>query len=104
MKEEQPSGVLASDDPRNSAMEQANSDNGSKTLNQSDEEKSTVHVFNEQTNYVRSRTIITIFLACATVDLVALMDQTTLAASLNIIGNALNSSNQTAWIASGYFM
>ncbi|KAI8291946.1 hypothetical protein K4K60_012205 [Colletotrichum sp. SAR11_57] len=104
MKEEQPSGVLASDDPRNSAMEQANSDNGSKTLNQSDEEKSTVHVFNEQTNYVRPRTIITIFLACATVDLVALMDQTTLAASLNIIGNALNSSNQTAWIASGYFM
>ncbi|KAE9579140.1 Efflux pump dotC [Colletotrichum fructicola] len=104
MKEEQPSGVLASDDPRNSAMEQANSDNGSKTLNQSDEEKSTVHVFNEQTNYVRPRTIITIFLACATVDLVALMDQTTLAASLNIIGNALNSSNQTAWIASGYFI
>ncbi|KAF0321815.1 MFS drug transporter [Colletotrichum asianum] len=104
MKEEQPSGVLASDDPRNSAMEQSNSDNGSKTLKQSDEEKSTVHVFNEQTNYVRPRTIITIFLACATVDLVALMDQTTLAASLNIIGNALNSSNQTAWIASGYFI
>ncbi|KAH0427679.1 MFS drug transporter [Colletotrichum camelliae] len=104
MKEEQPSGVLASDDPRDSAMEQSNSDNGSKTLNQSDEEKSTVHVFNEQTNYVRPRTIITIFLACATVDLVALMDQTTLAASLNIIGNALNSSNQTAWIASGYFI
>ncbi|KAI8261189.1 Efflux pump dotC [Colletotrichum sp. SAR 10_77] len=104
MKEEQPSGVLASDDPRNSAMEQSNSDNGSKTPNQSDEEKSTVHVFNEQTNYVRPRTIITIFLACATVDLVALMDQTTLAASLNIIGNALNSSNQTAWIASGYFI
>ncbi|KAF4924794.1 Efflux pump dotC [Colletotrichum viniferum] len=105
MKEEQPSGVLASDDPRNSAMEQYNSDNGSKTLNQSDEEKSTeLYVFNEQTNYVQPRTIITIFLACATVDLVALMDQTTLAASLNIIGNALNSSNQTAWIASGYFI
>ncbi|KAJ4998005.1 hypothetical protein K4K48_006034 [Colletotrichum sp. SAR 10_66] len=103
MKEEQPSRVLASDDPRNSAMEQSNSDNGSKMLNQSDEEKSTVHVFNEQTNYVRPRTIITIFLACATVDLVALMDQTTLAASLNIIGNALNSSNQTAWIAMHIF-
>ncbi|EQB45848.1 hypothetical protein CGLO_15215 [Colletotrichum gloeosporioides Cg-14] len=104
MKEEQPSRVLASENPRNSAMEQSNSDSGSKTLNQSDEEKTTVHVFNEQTNYVRPRTIITIFLACATVDLVALMDQTTLAASLNIIGNALNSSNQTAWIASGYFI
>ncbi|GJC87788.1 vacuolar basic amino acid transporter 1 [Colletotrichum liriopes] len=32
------------------------------------------------------------------------MDQTTLAASLNIIGNSLNASNQTAWIASGYFI
>ncbi|KAL2882156.1 hypothetical protein SGCOL_002421 [Colletotrichum sp. CLE4] len=71
--------------------------------NVSEDEKPT-HEFNEQTNYVRPRTIITIFLACASVDLVALMDQTTLAASLNIIGNSLNASNQTAWIASGYFI
>ncbi|KXH68677.1 multidrug resistance protein fnx1 [Colletotrichum salicis] len=69
----------------------------------SEDEKPT-HEFNEQTNYVRPRTIITIFLACASVDLVALMDQTTLAASLNIIGNSLNARNQTAWIASGYFI
>ncbi|GKT84236.1 MFS drug transporter [Colletotrichum tofieldiae] len=76
---------------------------GSERVNSSGDEKST-HEFNEQTNYVRPRTIITIFLACASVDLVALMDQTTLAASLNIIGNSLNASNQTAWIASGYFI
>ncbi|GJC93067.1 multidrug resistance protein fnx1 [Colletotrichum higginsianum] len=76
---------------------------GSEAVNSSEDEKST-HGFNEQTNYVRPRTIVTIFLACASVDLVALMDQTTLAASLNIIGNALNASNQTAWIASGYFI
>lgn len=45
-----------------------------------------------------------IFLACASVDLLALMDQTTLATSLTIIGNALNASNQTSWIAGGYFV
>lgn len=32
------------------------------------------------------------------------MDQTTLAASLYIIGNALGSTDQVSWIASGYFM
>ncbi|KAL4862820.1 hypothetical protein BDV12DRAFT_206967 [Aspergillus spectabilis] len=64
----------------------------------------THHVFNEQTNYVPTSTIITIFLACSTVDLIALMDQTTLAASLSIIGNALNASDKAAWISGGYFV
>ncbi|KAK2873628.1 hypothetical protein FQN49_002217 [Arthroderma sp. PD_2] len=62
------------------------------------------HIFNEQTNYVSTRKIITIFLACASVDLVALMDQTTLAASLSIIGNDLNAGNQTSWISGGFFL
>ncbi|KAI1463433.1 MFS general substrate transporter [Daldinia caldariorum] len=62
------------------------------------------HVFNEQTNYVPKRTIIMIFLACASVDLLALMDQTTLAASLYIIAGALKSTDQASWIASGYFI
>ncbi|OTB02574.1 hypothetical protein M426DRAFT_61878 [Hypoxylon sp. CI-4A] len=62
------------------------------------------HVFNEQTNYVPKKTIITIFLACASVDLLALMDQTTLAASLYIIADSLKSSDQASWIASGYFI
>ncbi|KAJ5754780.1 hypothetical protein N7533_004323 [Penicillium manginii] len=61
-------------------------------------------LFNEQTNYVPKRTIITIFLACSTVDLLALMDQTTLAASLSIIGNSLVASDQTSWISGGYFV
>ncbi|KAJ5397758.1 hypothetical protein N7509_005871 [Penicillium cosmopolitanum] len=61
-------------------------------------------LFNEQTNYVPKRTIITIFLACSTVDLLALMDQTTLAASLSIIGNSLGASDQTSWISGGYFV
>ncbi|KAI0160049.1 MFS general substrate transporter [Hypoxylon sp. FL1284] len=66
--------------------------------------KPDTHVFNEQTNYVPKRTIVMIFLACASVDLLALMDQTTLAASLYIIADALRSSNQASWIASGYFI
>ncbi|PHH62158.1 hypothetical protein CDD81_7532 [Ophiocordyceps australis] len=70
----------------------------------SNSEKSKVHHFNEQTNYVPKRTIITIFLACASVDLVALMDQTTLATSLYIIGNSLGSTNQVSWIANGFFI
>lgn len=32
------------------------------------------------------------------------MDQTTLAASLSIIGNALNASDKTSWISGGYFV
>ncbi|PGH00995.1 hypothetical protein AJ79_08059 [Helicocarpus griseus UAMH5409] len=70
----------------------------------SDAEKGSPHVFNEQTNFVPKRTIITIFLACASVDLLALMDQTTLAASLSIISNDLAAGDQTSWIASGYFV
>ncbi|KYK60052.1 MFS general substrate transporter [Drechmeria coniospora] len=70
----------------------------------SDSDGGKVHEFNEQTNYVPKRTIITIFLACASVDLLSLMDQTTLAASVYIIGRALGSTDQVSWIASGYFI
>ncbi|KAF2845032.1 carbohydrate-binding module family 13 protein [Plenodomus tracheiphilus IPT5] len=60
--------------------------------------------FNEQTNYVPVKTIIMIFLACATVDLLALMDQTTLAASLTIISKDLDASSESAWVAGAYFL
>jgi len=76
--------------------------------------------FNEQTHYVPVKTIITvsypsaqsahadillqIFLACASVDLLALMDQTTLAASLTIITKDLGASSESAWIAGAYFL
>ncbi|GAP93408.1 putative tetracycline efflux protein [Rosellinia necatrix] len=63
-----------------------------------------IHQFNEQTNYVPVKTIITIFLACASVDLIALIDQTTLAASLYIVADALGGGNQAAWIANGFFI
>ncbi|KAK1466427.1 MFS drug transporter [Colletotrichum cuscutae] len=62
------------------------------------------HIFNEQTNYVSKVKVITIFLACASVDLVALMDQTTLAASLSIVGYYLHAGQQLSWLANGYFI
>ncbi|KAL5115631.1 hypothetical protein ACEQ8H_006518 [Pleosporales sp. CAS-2024a] len=60
--------------------------------------------FNEQTNYVPPKVIITIFLACASVDLLALMDQTTLGAALTIVSRSLNASSESAWIAGAYFL
>lgn len=84
-------------------------------------EKVTTPEFNEQTNYVPVRVIITvhfallvylgygyshgqIFLACASVDLLALMDQTTLAAALTIVSRDLNASSESSWIAGAYFL
>ena len=45
-----------------------------------------------------------IFLACASVDLLALMDQTTLAAALTIVSRDLNASSESSWIAGAYFL
>ncbi|KAJ4377313.1 hypothetical protein N0V83_000138 [Neocucurbitaria cava] len=53
-------------------------------------------IFNEQTDYI--------FLACASVDLLALMDQTTLAASLTIVSKSLAASSSSGWIAGAYFL
>ncbi|KAJ0120632.1 mfs drug transporter [Diaporthe amygdali] len=48
--------------------------------------------------------IITVFLACASVDFVALIDQTSLAASLSIVSSSLQAGTQASWIAGGYFI
>lgn len=45
-----------------------------------------------------------IFLACASIDFVALMDQTSLAGSLTMVGDALNAGSERAWIAGSYFV
>lgn len=72
--------------------------------NLSSADKKQPPVFNEQTNYVPVKRIITIFLACASVDLLALLDQTTLAASLAIVSRDLNASSESSWIAGAYFL
>ncbi|PIG80160.1 MFS drug transporter [Aspergillus arachidicola] len=88
----------------NSEKPPSSSDSSGTAVVETDGESKTPHVFNEQTNYVPKSTIITIFLACSTVDLIALMDQTTLASSLSIIGNALHASDKASWISGGYFV
>lgn len=45
-----------------------------------------------------------VFLACASVDFVALIDQTSLAASLSIVSSSLQAGTQASWIAGGYFI
>ncbi|KAF2141921.1 uncharacterized protein K452DRAFT_326518 [Aplosporella prunicola CBS 121167] len=71
------------------------------------EEKSDVEappVFNEQTKYLPRRRIIAVFLACASIDFTALLDQTSLAASLSIIGKSLGASDHSSWISGAYFV
>ncbi|TGZ80667.1 MFS drug transporter [Ascodesmis nigricans] len=75
------------------------------TKNESESSGSSTDVsFNEQTNYVPRRRIVMIFLTCASVDMVALIDQTTLAVALSIIGSALHAGRQASWIANAYFL
>lgn len=49
-------------------------------------------------------TLTQVFLACASVDFVALIDQTSLAASLSIVSSSLQAGTQASWIAGGYFI
>ncbi|KAF4624028.1 hypothetical protein G7Y89_g14147 [Cudoniella acicularis] len=60
--------------------------------------------FNEQTNYMPTARIITVFLVCALIDFFTLMDQTTLAASLSIVSSQLGAGSQASWIAGGFFI
>ncbi|KAF9465642.1 putative MFS drug transporter [Collybia nuda] len=58
----------------------------------------------DQTNYLPRRKIISVFLACASVDVVGLLDETMIAVSLTIIGSELNAGTQVSWIATSYFL
>ncbi|KAK0535267.1 hypothetical protein OC842_002371 [Tilletia horrida] len=68
------------------------------------EEDKFEHDFNEQTFYVPVKQVLVIFLTLGLIDFVALMDQTTLAASLQVIGQDLNAGAQTSLISSSYFL
>ncbi|PNS17607.1 hypothetical protein CAC42_3002 [Sphaceloma murrayae] len=61
-------------------------------------------VFNEQTNYVPTKQIVTVFVACAIVEFVALMDQNTLAAALPVVSSYLRAGSLQAWISGAYFV
>lgn len=58
----------------------------------------------DQTNFLPKKKIITVFLACSTVTLTALWDQTSLAASLYTVAHDLNAGSDSSWIAGSYFL
>ncbi|TIC27226.1 putative MFS drug transporter [Wallemia mellicola] len=58
----------------------------------------------DQTNYLPKSRIIMVFIACSSVDFLALMDQTNVAVALNTIASSLGSGSQSSWIASAYFL
>jgi len=67
-------------------------------------EEKAEHNFNEQTFYVPVKQVLVIFMTLGIIDFVALMDQTTLAASLQIIGQDLKAGAETSLISSSYFI
>ncbi|QRW26721.1 major facilitator superfamily transporter [Rhizoctonia solani] len=58
----------------------------------------------DQTFYLPRRKIITIFLACASTEIVALIDEKAVAAALSIISSELVAGSKISWVASAYFL
>ncbi|CAE6340054.1 unnamed protein product [Rhizoctonia solani] len=58
----------------------------------------------DQTFYLPRRKIITIFLACASTEIVALLDEKEVAAALSIISSELMAGSKISWVASAYFL
>ncbi|KAF8595809.1 MFS drug transporter [Ceratobasidium sp. AG-I] len=58
----------------------------------------------DQTFYLPRRKIITIFLACASTEIVALLDEKGVAAALSIISSELNAGSKLPWVAAAYFL
>ncbi|CAE6472309.1 unnamed protein product [Rhizoctonia solani] len=58
----------------------------------------------DQTFYLPRRKIITIFLACASTEIVALLDEKGVAAALSIISSELVAGSKISWVAAAYFL
>ncbi|TQS35161.1 hypothetical protein Golomagni_04425 [Golovinomyces magnicellulatus] len=58
----------------------------------------------DQTTSLPRRKIVTVFLTCAAVDFVALIDQNALAVALPKISSALGAGDQISWIVVAYFI
>ncbi|KAJ7187820.1 MFS drug transporter [Mycena filopes] len=58
----------------------------------------------DQTNYLPRRTIITVFLACASVGTVGLLDETMISVALPTISSELGAGSQISWVASAFFV
>lgn len=71
---------------------------------ESTNEKQPVHRFNEQTFYLPKRILFQNFLILGLVDFISLLDQTSLAAALPIIGSQLAAGPLTSFVSTSYFI
>ncbi|ESK82344.1 mfs drug transporter [Moniliophthora roreri MCA 2997] len=58
----------------------------------------------DQTNYVPTRKVISIFFSCATIGFIAYLDETMIAVALPLISSELGGGNQIAWVGTSYFI
>ncbi|KAJ7082899.1 MFS drug transporter [Mycena belliarum] len=58
----------------------------------------------DQTNYLPRRKIITVFLACASVGTVGLLDETMISVALPTISSDLGAGSQISWVAAAFFV
>ncbi|KAJ7122550.1 major facilitator superfamily domain-containing protein [Mycena crocata] len=58
----------------------------------------------DQTNYLPRRKIITVFLACASVGTVGLLDETMISVALPTISSELGAGSQISWVAAAFFV
>ncbi|KAF8643021.1 hypothetical protein AX16_009265 [Volvariella volvacea WC 439] len=58
----------------------------------------------DQTNYLPRRKIISVFLACAAVETVGLLDETMVSVAMPTISTELQAGSQIGWIATAYFV
>ncbi|KAK7042957.1 hypothetical protein VNI00_008694 [Paramarasmius palmivorus] len=61
-------------------------------------------VLTDQTNYMPTRKVIMTFLACATIDVTAYLDETMIAVALTHISSELGGGSQIGWVATSYFI
>ncbi|CAO1625582.1 unnamed protein product [Parajaminaea phylloscopi] len=66
--------------------------------------KQSPHRFNEQTFYLPKRVLVKTFLTLGLVDFISLLDQTSLAAALPIVGADLNAGGLTSFVSTAYLI
>ncbi|GJE91548.1 MFS drug transporter [Phanerochaete sordida] len=64
----------------------------------------TADTLTDQTNYLPRRKIISVFLACATVSITGLLDETMVAVALPIMSSDFNAGSQISWVANAFFV
>ncbi|KAF7289343.1 Efflux pump FUS6 [Mycena indigotica] len=58
----------------------------------------------DQTRYLPLHKIVTVFLACATVGTVSLLDETMISVALPVISSDLHAGTQISWVAAAFFV